>query len=64
MPGLRSAILTMVVDPLIWKYKRTPIRAHLAEFRACQWNTPDVFAARQAARLADLLVHAVTRVPY
>jgi phenylacetate-CoA ligase len=64
MAGLRSAVLTWVLDPLIWKYKRLPIGVHLADFRACQWDAPDVFAARQAKRLAHLLVHAVTRVPY
>ena len=64
MPGLRSALLAHVLDPLIWKRKRMPIAAHLADFRARQWDEPEVFAARQAERLGRLLIHAVTRVPY
>lgn len=64
VPGLRSALLAHVVDPIIWKHKRMPIGAHLADFRARQWDDADALEERQAERLGRLLVHAAVRVPY
>ncbi len=64
MAGLRRAILARVIDPFIWRRKRMPIAARLSEFRAQQWDDPPTFASRQARRVADLLAHAVTNVPW
>jgi phenylacetate-CoA ligase len=62
--GLRTAFVTGIVDPIIWRAKRTPIGAHLRKLRRWQWGDPADLRARQAKLLADLLVHAVTRVPF
>ncbi len=64
MLSLRRMIATRVLDPIIWKRKKMPIGIRLREFRAQQWDAPEVFAERQARKLADLLVHTVTRIPY
>jgi len=57
-------IATRVLDPIIWKRKKMPIGIRLREFRVQQWDAPEVFAERQTRKLADLLVHTVTRIPY
>jgi phenylacetate-CoA ligase len=62
--GLRTALVTGLVDPIIWRCKRTPIGAHLRNLRKWQWGDPAELRARQAKLLADLLTHAVTRVPF
>jgi phenylacetate-CoA ligase len=64
MPGLRTAFVTRVVDPVIWKRKGTPIGSRLAEFRARQWDDAEALAARQASLLVDLLSHAIVNVPF
>jgi phenylacetate-CoA ligase len=63
MAGLRTAIVTRVVDPVIWKMKGTPIGARLRDFQKHQWDDPETFRARRAELLRELLLHAVTRVP-
>jgi len=62
--GLRTALVTGLVDPVIWRVKRTPIGAHLRNLRAAQWGDPAALRERQSKLLADLLTHAVTRVPF
>ena len=64
MTRLRSALATRVLDPLGWKVKGINLAARLAEFRSGQWDDAGTWKARQAKRLSDLLVHAVTRAPY
>jgi phenylacetate-CoA ligase len=64
MLSLRKVIATRVLDPIIWKRKRMPIGIRLREFRVQQWDPPEVFEERQARKLADLLAHTVTRIPY
>jgi phenylacetate-CoA ligase len=54
-----------IVDPLFWGVvKRLPVRRRLAEFRKAQWDEAGVYRERRDRRLAALLTHAVTRVPY
>ncbi len=64
MIGLRRALATKIVDPLVWKAKGMPIRARLREFRKQQWDDLETFEDRRNRRLADLLAHTVTRIPY
>jgi phenylacetate-CoA ligase len=64
MGGLRTAVVTGIVDPVVWRLKGTPIGAHLRNLRTWQWGDPADLRARQEKLLADLLVHAVTRVPF
>ncbi len=63
MSGWRGAVMR-VTDPLGWRVKRIPVGARLAEFREQQWDDPDVWDARRSERLARLLIHASTRVPF
>ncbi len=60
----RRFVATKVVDPVAWRAKGMPIGERLAEFRAGQWDNPAVLRKRQSKRLADLLVHATTRLPF
>ena len=64
MPRLRSLIATRVIDPLGWKLKGSDLGRRMAEFRARQWDEPEVWRRRRDELLGQLLVHAVTRVPY
>ncbi len=65
MSSLRRAITTRVLDPIIWtRVKRIPLMTRLEDFRACQSDTPEVARERQLARLADLMVHAASNVPF
>ena len=64
MPSPRKIAATRILDPIIWKRKRMPIGIRLCEFPAQQCDDPEVFAERQARKLADLLVHTVTRIPH
>jgi len=60
----RSVLAERIVDPTAAVLRRVPVPLRLAEFRAAQWGDPAIFRARQTGRLADLLVHATTRVPF
>lgn len=65
MSNLRRAITTRFVDPLVWTWiKRIPLVLRLAEFRSGQRDSHEDARARQLERLADLLVHASTKVPF
>jgi phenylacetate-CoA ligase len=64
MVNLRRTLATKVVDPLAWSVKGTPVGARLREFRKQQWDDRETFERRRNERLADLLVHAVARVPF
>ncbi len=64
MIGLRRALATKVVDPLVWKAKGMPIGERLNEFRKQQWDDLETFEQRRNARLAELLVHAAARIPF
>lgn len=60
----RCVLAERIVDPTAAAVRRVPVPSRLVEFRAAQWDDPATFRARQAGRLADLLVHAATRVPF
>jgi phenylacetate-CoA ligase len=61
----RRAFASGVVDPLFWDaVKRLPVRKRLAEFRRGQWDERSKFGERRDLRLAALLRHAVSRVPF
>jgi len=65
MSDLRRTLTTRVLDPIVWTgLKRAPLMKRLAEFRACEFDTPDEARARQHTRLAELLTHASTNVPF
>lgn len=52
------------MDPLGWKLKGSDLGARLTEFRARQWDDPEVWKPRRNELLAQLLIHCVERVPY
>jgi len=62
--NLRRAIATKVADPLVWKAKGMPVLARLREFREGQLDDRETFERRMNARLAELLIHAMERVPF
>jgi len=64
LPSLREAFATRVVDPIVWTAKGMPIGARFEEFRRGQWDDATTIRARQTERLRDLLIHAITRVPF
>jgi phenylacetate-CoA ligase len=65
MADPRRALAWGLVDPLFWNVvKRLPVRQRLAEFRKGQWDDRGVFEDRRSRRLAALLKHAVSRVPF
>ncbi|MBD3368697.1 MAG: hypothetical protein GF405_11090 [Candidatus Eisenbacteria bacterium] len=64
MDTLRTGFVTRVLDPLGWRFKRTDTGARLSEFRRFQWDDEATWRRRRDLLLADLLVHATTRVPY
>jgi phenylacetate-CoA ligase len=53
-----------VVDPLVSAARRVPASTRLAEFRVAQWDDVETARHRQDERLAAILTHASTRVPF
>ena len=65
MSDLRRKITTRLVDPIVWGgIKRVPLLPRLAEFRACQFDSPEETRARQLKRLGAIIAHASTNVPF
>ncbi len=64
MASVRTGLFDHIVDPLVDAARRVPVRARLAEFRAAQWDDVETMRRRQDKRLADILIHASTRVPF
>ncbi len=62
--NLSRTLAVNVVDPLIWKVRGTPVVARLREFRRGQWDDRETFERRRNARLAELLIHAMEKVPF
>jgi phenylacetate-CoA ligase len=65
MTRVRRWFTANVSEHFVWSVvKRSPVLRVLAEWRVRQWDSADVFRRRQDALLADILIHAASRVPF
>jgi phenylacetate-CoA ligase len=65
MIDLRREFTARIAEPFIWNaVKRSSVFDYLSQWRERQWDSVEDFERRQEELLTNLLIHAVSRVPF